>query len=105
MKNIEIFRGDSQKIQIKVLKSGSPYDLTGHSISFKIFKDVDGEPILAVNHSVTESDLPQGVIIFDITKTQSGTLPAASYYYQAILDKDEFRRTIQAGRFNIKPIQ
>lgn len=83
MAQIQLIRGDSKVLTVSVTRSGSPYDLSGHTLRFTAkyrYSDPDSEAVFQLSSSpgagITVTNAAQGQARIEIAPVHTQNLPA-----------------------------
>lgn len=98
--NLRIVQGGSFALPFTVSTNGTPKDLSGYTVRSEI-RDTNGDLVVAFDMA-TGSDLPNGLVQFNLTIAQTDALDdCATYFYDLYLETGTVRDYILTGVVNV----
>jgi len=93
---INLIKGDTDKIKVVVYSEDGIKDLTGYSGKMLIKHTEKSDELIAdIEHSNDESDLPNGALIFVITKEISAAMVAGEHRYMVKIENEDELKTVK----------
>lgn len=91
---INLIKGDTDKIKVVVYSEDGIKDLTGYSGKMLIKHTEKSDELIAEIEHSNESDLPNGALIFAITKEISAAMVAGEHRYMVKIENEDELKTV-----------